>query len=51
MAFSDSLVEVVSDCNSTVITLPNINFKQQLVLSRVEVKICADSYFRIEDPI
>ena len=51
ISFSDDLVEAASNCNSAVITLLNMNFILQLVLSRIEVKTCADSCFGIEDPI
>ena len=51
MSFLDGLVEAASDCNSAVITSPNMNFILQPVLSRVEVKTRADGRFEIEDPI
>ena len=49
MAFSGGLVGASDD--HLIFTSPNMNFVPQLVLSRVEVKIRADSHFKIKDPI
>ena len=49
MAFSDGLIRASGD--HLIFMSPNINFVPQSVLSRIEVKIHADSCFGIEDPI
>ena len=51
LVFSDGLMSAASNCGTAVITLPNMDFISQLVLGRIEVQLCADSCFRVEDLI